>query len=418
MINLEQITKKSFQSKAKSFIIIPTQLLCDKNTTYREKSLLLAHYLHNISAEGNVSYCKTSSLMLRYNDFKTDKPSRRFLESLKKLEQKGYLHLIDQRYSFLNKELYKESLRVAIDSELFHQKYIDFKTLVTLLYVSLRKDSDINCMNYMAKNLGVDRNTLSKYLSKLNILDLIQDQGTEINGKHTKNYHIKDELKPLFFIKPPLVNKNVYNAVESNVHNSAQIYYYFKKIINRLDMQSNLKKIGRRMFTLSDIIDSKSYEVKRMINAVKTNLYFKNKLVTLEDIHDKLKEIATDLDERGVIKVFNNSHQFINFTSNLFKLSSYPLEKGLSNELLLKDIQNQVYNEKKELYSLEFIKWLATKLFREDFVIYHVNIFKNRLKDALLNEKRTGEETTYWSEDKYIDWDEVHRQEKRANNVF
>ena len=418
MLFQDQTTKKSFQSKAKSYIIVPTQLLCDNNTTYREKSLLLAHYLHKVSSNNDTSYAKISSLMLRNSNFKTDTPSRRFMDSLKALEQKGYIYVIDQRYSFLKHDLYKDSLKVAIHSDLFHQKSINFKGLVALLFVLLRKASDINCTKYMAKTLRIDRNTLSKYLSELKALGIVEAQTREVNSKTTQNIHIIDEFKPMFYVRPKPVNKNVCKAVESHVHNSAQLYYYFKKIINRLDLQSNLDKIGKKMFTLSDIIDSKSFEVKRMLNCVKSNLYFKNKLVTLEDIQEKLEEIAADLDERGVIKVFNNTHQFINFTSGLFKLSSYPLEKGLANELLLKDIQNHVFNEKKELYSIEFIKWLATKLFKEDFVIYHVNIFKNRLIDALLNEKRTGEETTYWSEETYIDWDEIHRQEKRANRVF
>lgn len=418
MNNQLDSTKKSFQSKAKNYILAPTQLLCDKNTTYREKTLLLAHYLHNINDSSSVC-SKISSLVLRYSNFKTNKPSRRFIDSLRRLQAKGYLTLIDGKYSCINPSKFKYSAKVALDSIVFHSKELNFNSLLAVFWLSLRKESNYNCTNYMAKCLKIDRNTLAKYLRELEAKKIVFANSTEVNGKSTKNFHIHEGFKPVFYARSRHVDKSVCNSVETNVHNSAQLdYYYLKIIINRIVSSSNLKNIARRMFTLTDIIDSKSFEVKRLINAVKTNLYFKNKLVTCDQINEKLRDIGVDLDERGVIKVFKNSHQFINFASGLFNTTSYPLDAALKNELLLRDIQKTVLEKRGEEYGIDFIKWLASKIFPKDFIIYHVNIFKNRMIDALMNEKRNGEETLKWSEEKYIDWEAEHMAEKKRNNAF
>lgn len=411
-IYLQQNTKNSLQKQEKNFILVPTQLFSDKNTTYREKTLLLAHYLHSKQNHEKLTITKLSSLSLRYTNFKTDKPTRKLKKALSILQNKGYISYSNNNYSILNAFKYKISGYVALDSELFHRKDIDYMHLCILGWLSLRKETETNCNLFIAKELQIDRNTASKYLKLLEDKKIVKRDSIFVNEKTTPNFHLKQEYKAAFFKRSQVVNKYEDRAVNGDVPFSAQIDYYFKKIINRLDYASNLSKMRKKVFTLSDVIDSKSFEVKRMMNCIKTNLYFKNKLVTLDEINEKLIEIYEDLNTQGVIKVFNNPQHFINFASSLFKTASYPLEKGINDHLLLKDIQSTVFDKKKEKYSIEFIKWLATKLFRKDFVIYHVNVFKNRLIEALMDEKRTGEETERWSEESYIDWDEIHRQDK------
>lgn len=418
MLNLDHHTKNSLQSKEKRYTLLPLNLLCDNNVTYREKSLLLVHFLHQSQTIKDIKHTHIASLALRFSNFKTNVPSRKLVNTLKSLERRGYISLIDQQYSILNPTLYQNSPKVAVNNEAFFRKDVGYLKLVLLFWLSCRYATDLNCTRYIAKQLNLDRNTASKYLNELEILKIIEPHLMEVNGKHTSNYHISKEYRPIFALKRKSVNNPLEKNVNSCVPFSAQLNYNFKKIINRLAITAKLEKIGSGMFTLSHIIDSKSKEVKWLIKAIRSNLYFKNKLVSEEEIKEKLKEIYIDLEENKVIKVFNNTAHFINFATMLFKTTSYPLAKALNDEILLQEIQKEVFFEKGENYSIDFIKWLATKLFAKDFVIYHVNIFKHRMVEALLNEKRTGEETDHWSESSYIDWDEIHRQEKRKHRCF
>lgn len=409
--------KKSSNCKEKKFTLLPLTLLCDKNVTFREKTLLLAHFLHTKQTIKDIKYVSIASIALRWSNFRTNVPPRKMMDMLRGLQAKGYIRIINNEYSVLNYELYANSAKAAVNSELFHDKRVDFRHLLVLFYLSTRTLSQDNCLVYLSKELDIDRNTLSKYLHSLEEGGFVCPHQKEVNGKRTKNFHINEGFSNVFFVRGHPVNKNVQNPVKSHVPFSAQIDYYFKKIINRFLQDAKLEKL-KEMFTLNQIVDSKSPEVQRLIKAVRTNLYFKNKLVSEDEIKAKLEEISTDMFENNVIKVFQNQHHFINFATMLFKTTSYPLEKGLNDEMLLKDIQSTVFSKKNQRYSIEYIRWLATKLFKEDFVIYHVNIFKNRLIDALLDEKKTGEETQHWSEESYIDWDEIHRQEKMKYSRF
>jgi DNA-binding MarR family transcriptional regulator len=410
-------TKKIQKDKEKNFTFIPLTLMCDKNVTFREKSLLLAHFLHTKNDIKNVKYISLSSLALRWSNFKTNVPPRKMMIVMKALQEKGYIRIINNEYSVINREKYEQSAKSAVNSSLFHDKRVDFRHLLLLFLLSHRSEKQDNCIIYLSKAINLDRNTVSKYLKSIEKLGFISPLEKVVNGKRTKNFHLNPEYKPLFVCKPKHVNNPSENPVKTFVPISAQIDYYFLKKINRIILTAKLEKLNR-MFTLNEIIDSKSKEIERLIKAIKTNLYFKNKLVSEDEIKAKLQEIALDMHQNNVIKVFQNQHHFINFTTMLFKTSSYPLEKGIKDEMLLREIQDEVFIQKNQRYSFEYIRWLATKIFKKDFVIYHVNIFKNRLVEALLDEKKTGEETQNWSEESFIDWDEVHRQEKLKYSRF
>lgn len=412
MLNQDHHTKNGLQSKEKRYTLLPFDLFCDNNITYREKSLLLALFLHRTQSIKEVRYIHLSSIALRWSDFKTNTPSRKLLAALRGLQDMGYISLIDDKYAVINPNLYKSSPMIAANSALFFEKKVGFSKLLLLFWLSCRNATQHNCASFIATKLTIDRNTVSKYLKELEALGLVAPSVQEVNGKISNNYHILNKYRPIFARKRKHVDNPAENPVEDFVPISAQINYNFKKIINRFFVTAKLEKIKFEMFTLSQIVDSNASEVERLIKAVKSNLYFKNKLVSIEEIKEKLKELYLEHEKNNVIKVFNSHAHFINFTSMLFKTTSYPIEKALSDLDLLKDIQREVFEDKGEKYSIDFIKWLATKVFARDFVIYHVNIFKNRMIEALLNEKRLGEETDRWSEESYIDWDEVHRQEK------
>lgn len=416
--------QKTNQSQTRKYVFAPLSLICDKNITHKERSLMLAHFVYaKKSSCASFRFVKVETLALKYSDFGSKTPSKALLKGLKSLHEKGYIRLIDGKYALIVDEKFKESAFIALDAIPFYNRNVKVGLFGLLAFLNHRKENAINCVNFIAKELGLDRKTVDTYLKTLQKLNLVDPYPILINGKLTQNYHLKSIA--VFYTKPKrhkAVNNSITNSVDDECQNSTHIDNNYLIIIKHMwHTAKNLDfRKYKKMFTIRDFIDSKKHTRSRIYECIRANLYFKNKLVTPEEIEAKLTDIFLDLEKDGIVKVFNHTSQLINFAGSLFKTTSYPLEKGLNDVILLKDIQSTVKREKGELYSIPFIKWLATKLFSPDFRIYHVNVFKNRMIEALNNEKRSGEETTYWKDEQYTDWDEIHASEKKKyiNQIF
>ena len=368
------------------------------------------------SVNSDFRFSKISTLARRYSDKKSTTPTKALLKGLKSLQTKGYIMIIDGKYVVILEEMFQKSGIIALWGNPFYSDNSNINLYGLIAFLNDRKNAHINCVGYIAKTVGLDKNTVNKYLQKLEKLNFVESRPTSINGKDTPNYHTRKGS--IFYAKPKRcvpVNNSVPKPVDGSCQNSLHIYnYYFIIIKHMCNTAENLKNRNKKkMFTLRDFIDSKNKYQLRVVDCIRSKLYFKNKLVTNEEIIDKLTEVYLDLEKDGIIKVFTHANQFINFGCMLFKTTSYPLEKGINDPNLLKDIQFTVKHQKGETYSIPFIKWLATKLFAPDFRIYHLNVFKDRMVEALINEKRKGEETESWSDEQYTDWDMVHRTEKK-----
>jgi len=417
MLIQKDSTKKCFQSQTEKFVYAPVSLICDKNITYKERSLMIANYAFAKKSKScNFKFTEISTLALKYSNFKSKTPTKALLRGLKSLQNKGYIKIIDGKYVVILEEKFQESPSIGLGATPFYSKNININMLGLIAFLNGRQPTNINCVGYIAKAVGLDKNTVYKYLHKLEKLNFVESRPSSINGKETPNYHI---IKGhVFYGKPkrvaPVDNFGI-NPVDGVSQNSSHRDNYYNIIIKY--KCNNAKKLEYRnknkMFTLRDFIDSKNKYQLRIVDCIRSKLYFKNKLVTNEEIIEKLTDVYLELEKDGIIKVFTHANQFINFGCMLFKTSSYPLEKGINDLNLLKDIQFTVKHQKGETYSIPFIKWLATKLFAPDFRIYHLNVFKDRMVEALMNENRKGEETEYWSDEQYTDWDMVHRTEKK-----
>lgn len=410
-------TKNRKTSQAEHYVLTPLSLICDKNITYKERSLMIANFVYAIkSSDASFRYVKIETLALRHSDFKSNKPSKALLRGLESLQKKGYIRIIDRKYLVILDEKFKDSAYIALHSTPFYDQTVKLKLFGVIAYLNKRKHELVNCTGFVAKEVGLDRKTVAEYLTTLKNLKIVEALPVVINGLSTQNYHLKKNA--VFYAKPRkqrVVDNPAPNPVNEECQNSPHIdnnyFIIIKHMCNNAKNLNYLKK--KKMFTLRDFIDSKSSFQTRIVDCVRSKLYFKNKLVTPDEIKEKLTDLYLDMEKDGIIKVFNHPSQLINFTVGLFKTSSYPLEKCLSDDILLKDIQFSVKREKGETYSIPFIKWLATKLFCPDFRIYHINVFKHRMTEALIDEKRNGEETTYWSDDTYTDWDSIHASEKK-----